>query len=129
MAASGYRGVVGIDYIVSDEGIFPVENNARFNGSSYVSLIVENIETLNVSISAWKFMKVKVNPCSFKALKERLKSTLFDGIKKNSIFPYNCEALSITGSFSLIYLAENANMFSVLEQNLKELEGTASLVK
>ena len=30
------------------KGLFPVENNARFNGSSYVSLIVDNIEKLNV---------------------------------------------------------------------------------
>ena len=34
MVTSGYCGVVGVDYIVSGEGIFPVENNARFNGSS-----------------------------------------------------------------------------------------------
>jgi predicted ATP-grasp superfamily ATP-dependent carboligase len=50
MAEFGYRGVVGIDYIVSDEGIFPVENNARFNASSYVSMIVDNIEKLTPPI-------------------------------------------------------------------------------
>ncbi len=37
MADSGYRGMTGFDYIVADEGIFPVENNARFNGSSLVT--------------------------------------------------------------------------------------------
>ena len=30
-----------------EKGLFPGENNARFNGSSYVSLIVDNIEKLN----------------------------------------------------------------------------------
>ena len=128
MSETGYRGVVGIDYIVSDEGVFPVENNARFNGSSYVSLIVKNIEKLNAPIPAWKFMKVNVNPCSFNVLKECLKSSLYDGVKKNSIFPYNCEAISETGSFSLIYLAENTSMFAVLEERLKELVYEAALV-
>ncbi len=42
MAEFGYMGVIGIDYIVTDDGIFPIENNARFNGSSYVSMIVNN---------------------------------------------------------------------------------------
>jgi hypothetical protein len=46
MAEAGYRGVTGFDYIVADEGVFPVENNARFNGSSYVNIIVHNIEEL-----------------------------------------------------------------------------------
>jgi len=46
MAKSGYRGVAGIDYIVAEEGIFPIENNARFNGSSYAGMIVDNIEKL-----------------------------------------------------------------------------------
>ncbi len=59
MADTGYKGVVGIDYIVSDEGVFPVENNARFNGSSYVSLIVDNIEKLTAPIPCWKFMKIR----------------------------------------------------------------------
>jgi hypothetical protein len=41
-----------------EKGLFPVENNARFNGSSYVSLILDNIEKLKAPISRWKFMKI-----------------------------------------------------------------------
>ncbi|MBW2166424.1 MAG: hypothetical protein JRG74_10145 [Deltaproteobacteria bacterium] len=78
MAESGYNGVVDIDYIVSDEGIFPVENNARFNGSSYVSMIVDNIEKLTSPIPYWKFIKIKT-----------------DGNKLNSVFPFNCNALPL----------------------------------
>lgn len=119
MAETGYVGVIGIDYIVSDEGVFPIENNARFNGSSYVILIVDNIEKLTAAVPVWKFMKIKTTPCSFIELKERLKPALYDGVKTNSIFPYNCEELSDTGRFSLIFLAEN---ISILEKGVKEME-------
>ena len=122
MAETGYKGVVGIDYIVSDKGLFPVENNARFNGSSYVSLIVDNIEELTRPISCWKFMKIKTSPCSFIELKEHLKTVLYDGVKANSIFPFNCEALPDTGNFSVIFLAENMDNVSKLEQTIKEIE-------
>ena len=128
MAKTGYVGVIGIDYIVSDKGIFPVENNARFNGSSYVSLIVDNIEKLSVPVPVWKFMKLKITPCSFNELKEKLKSYLYDGVKINSIFPYNCEALSDTGFFSLVLLAENIETISILENELKEVENRREFV-
>jgi biotin carboxylase len=122
MAKTGYRGVVGIDYIVTDKGIFPVENNARFNGSSYVSIIVDNIKKLTTPIPVWKFMKIKTTPCSFIELKERLKSALYDGVRTNSIFPFNSNALPDTGSFSLILLAENIENISILEHIVKEME-------
>ena len=130
MAETGYVGVVGIDYIVSDKGVFPVENNARFNGSSYVSIIVDNIEKLTAAIPVWKFMKINITPCTYNELKERLKSILYDGIKTNSIFPYNCEELSNTGFFSLILLAENMDQIYNLEELLKKMFKTrASLDK
>lgn len=122
MAETGYVGVIGIDYIVSDEGIFPIENNARFNGSSYVSLIVDNIEKLTATVPVWKFMKIKTTPCSFIELKERLKPALYDSVKTNSVFPYNCEELSDNGRFSLIFLAENIENISILEKGVKEMK-------
>lgn len=128
MAETGYRGVVGIDYIVSDEGVFPVENNARFNGSSYVSLIVDNIEKLSLPVPVWKFIKLQIVPSSFNALKEELKLYLYDGVKLNSIFPYNCEALSDTGNISIIYLAENIENVAILEKGLKEIVNRTEFV-
>lgn len=127
MANSGYVGVVGIDYIVSDTGIFPIENNARFNGSSYVNLIVDNIKKATGSFPVWKSMKVKIPPCSFSELKEKLKIHLYDGVKTDAIFPYNCEELNKTGSFSIIYLSENADNFSFLEQSVAELSVATTL--
>lgn len=119
MVETGYVGVLGIDYIVTDEGVFPIENNARFNGSSYAIMIIDRIENLFRTIAAWKFMKINTTPCSFIELKENLASILYDGVKTNSIFPYNCELLSNTGSFSIILLAENIENILILEQKIK----------
>lgn len=121
MAAFGYRGIVGIDYIVSDDGIFPVENNARFNGSSYVSMIVDIIEKLTTPIPYWKFIKIKTAACTFLAFTERIESILYDGNKLNSVFPYNCDALSETGEFAVILLARNLDRISYLEESLKKM--------
>ncbi len=122
MAETGYIGVVGIDYIVTDEGVFPVENNARFNGSSYSMLIVDRIEKMMSQIPFWKFLKIRTAACSFEAIKERLDSVLYDGVKNYSIFPYNSENLADTGILSVILLAENPDQISILEQVAKGLE-------
>ncbi len=121
MAEFGYRGIVGIDYIVSDDGIFPVENNARFNGSTYVSMIVENIEKFIPSIPYWKFIKIKTAPCSFFELTERIKPVLYDGKKLNSVFPFSCDTLPISGDFAVILLAENMDEIDSMEESLKEM--------
>ncbi len=121
MAESGYRGVTGFDYIVAVEGIFPVENNARFNGSSYVNMIVHNIEALFGTIPVWKFIKIKTTPCTFMELTKRIDSILYDGNKSNSVFPFNCEDLSRTGNFAVVLLAEDMAQLELLETSLKEL--------
>lgn len=121
MAQSGYRGVAGIDYIVAEEGIFPIENNARFNGSSYVGMIVDNIERLTSPVPFWKFIKIKTAACSFLELSERIKSVLYDGHKSNSVFPFNCDTLPETGDFSVILLAQNLDGISEMQEALKEM--------
>jgi len=121
MAEFGYIGVVGIDYIVSDDGIFPVENNARFNGSSYVSMIVDIIEELIAPISYWKYIKIKTSACSFIELTERIKPILYDGKKLNSVFPFDCDTLPLSGNFAVILLAENMDEIFNMEESLKEM--------
>ena len=122
MRETGYVGVIGVDYIVSDEGIYPVENNARFNGSSYTIMIVEQIEKLIMPVPVWKFIKIKTSPCSFMELKKKLNSVIFDGVKKQSIFPYNCDLLEDTGSFSALLLAENMDQVSNLQEKVRNLQ-------
>lgn len=121
MAENGYVGIAGIDYIVSDEGIYPVENNARFNGSSYVSLIVENIETPIFAIPHWKFMKIKTSACTFTELTQRVYSILYDGQKENSVFPFNCDDLPETGSLSVILFAQDLSEMLILENTMNTL--------
>jgi hypothetical protein len=70
------------------EGIFTVENNARFNGSSYVSMIEDDIEKLISPISYWKFIKIKTAACLFTELTEHIKPALYDDSKLNSVFPF-----------------------------------------
>ena len=112
--------MTGFDYIVADEGVFPVENNARFNGSSYVNIIVHNIEELMGPVPVWKFIKIKTSPCTFVELSKRIDAVLYDGSKKNSVFPFNCEDLSRTGNFAVILLAEDMDQMHVLETSLKK---------
>ena len=121
MAEFGYMGVIGIDYIMTDDGIFPIENNARFNGSSYVSMIVDNIEKLTSPIPYWKFLKIKTATCTFSELSERIKPMLYDGNKLNSVFPFNCDNLLLSGNFAVILLAENMDMISNMEESLKAM--------
>ncbi len=121
MAEFGYRGVVGIDYIATAEGIFPIENNARFNGSSYVSMIVDNIEKLTSPIPYWEFIKIKTPACSFLELTEHIKPVLYGGNKVNSVFPFNCDALPETGNFAVILLAQNLDQILYLKESLKEM--------
>ncbi|WP_342304836.1 hypothetical protein [Methanolobus sp. ZRKC5] len=121
MAEFGYRGVVGIDYIVSDDGIFPVENNARFNISSYAGMIVDNIEEFIPSIPYWKLIKIKTAACSFLELTERIEPVLYDGKKLNSVFPFSCDTLPSSGDFAVIILAENMDEIYNMEESLKEM--------
>lgn len=121
MAKSGYRGVAGIDYIVAEEGIFPIENNARFNGSSYAGMIVDNIEKLTAPVPYWKFIKIKTSACTFLEFAERIKPVLYDGRKLNSVFPFNCDALPETGVFSVLLLAQDMDGISGLKEALKEV--------
>lgn len=118
MSAFGYKGVLGIDYIVTDEGVFPVENNARFNGSTFVRLIHDKIVTSLPSATCWKFLKFKIKKGTFTDLVERLGSLMYDGKKSNSVFPYNCNSLELNGYFSIILLAEDYNHLVHLERSL-----------
>lgn len=120
MLKFGYRGVLGIDYIVTGEGVFPVENNARFNGSTYTRLIIDNLKKITPAIDYWKFIKIKTPPCSFLELADRIQSILYDGEKINSVFPYNCSSLGSTGDFAVILLAEDLKHLIYLEELLNE---------
>ncbi len=122
MAAFGYNGVLGIDYIVTrDGGIFPVENNARFNGSTYVRLILDQLEKNHFTPACWKFIKISIKPCSFPTLVTKLGTLLYDGIKLNSVFPYNCNQIESNGCVAIILLSEDYHHLVHLEKALHKI--------
>jgi len=116
MAREGYVGVVGIDYIQTNQGIFPVENNARVNGSTYVKLIVENIRNLTGPVPCWKSLKAQTAPRPFQHLAKTSAGILYDGKKTCAYFPYNCDKLEQTGAYAVILMAPDLG-------TLEELEG------
>lgn len=120
MSQYGYRGVVGIDYIVTNDNVYPVENNARFNGSTYSWLITDKVRKVIPAVDYWKFIKIKTQPCTFPELSDRIRDILYDGQKVNSVLPYNCSSLSVSGAFSVLLLAEDLNHLTYLEELLRE---------
>jgi hypothetical protein len=84
-------------------------------------IIYSGYEELMGPVPVWKFIKVRTSPCTFVELSKRIEAVLYDGSKKNSVFPFNCEDLSRTGNFAVILLAENMDQMHVLETSLKKL--------
>lgn len=85
-------------------------------------MIVDNIEQkLMFPIPYWKFIKIKTSACSFLELTKRMESILYDGNKLNCVFPYNCNALSMSGDFAVVLLSENMNRIINLEESLKKI--------
>ncbi|MCI5064152.1 hypothetical protein MRY87_00350, partial [bacterium] len=88
MAEGGYRGVLGIDYIVCEEGIFPIENNARMNGSTF-ALELFNIARERIDgLHCWKFYKARCEKSDFPQFQKKVQKFLYDGEKRNSLFPF-----------------------------------------
>lgn len=71
----------------------------------------------------WKFIKIKTSAGSFLELTERIQPVLYDGKKLNSVFPYNCNALPLTGDLAVVLLAENMDRIFYLEESLKGMLG------
>ncbi|MEZ4753199.1 MAG: hypothetical protein R3A13_02690 [Bdellovibrionota bacterium] len=121
MARDSYTGVLGIDYIVTEKGIYPIENNARLNGSTFTYGLVDRVEETIGKVSCWKFFKAKSDPQSFNSLAAKLGPLLYDGTAVNRIFPYDCDTLTLNGSFAAVILAEDFYHLEHLEQALQTL--------
>ncbi|MCB0334755.1 MAG: hypothetical protein KDD62_00575 [Bdellovibrionales bacterium] len=118
MADDGYTGALGIDYIVTEEGIFPIENNARLNGSSFVYGIVDRVEEQIGSVPCWKFFKARTQPGDFHQLADALGTILYSGKQLNRVFPFDCDMLALNGEFTAVLLAEDMYHIDYLEEAL-----------
>ncbi|MCK5350014.1 MAG: hypothetical protein KAJ25_11520, partial [Desulfobacula sp.] len=90
-------------------------------GSSYMKIIMDNIEDLIGLIPCWKSIKVKIKPCSYNTLAKQITPILFDGRKSESVFPCNCDELDTTGDFAVILLAPDLKRIADLEQTLNDM--------
>jgi len=118
MAKGGYRGILGIDYIVCEEGIFPIENNARMNGSSFALELFSLLQGRIPEIACWKFYKAKCSVKDFNALKDSAAKFLFDGEKANSLFPFVTNLIPEKGEFIALLLAEDTYHIDYLQDSL-----------
>lgn len=121
MKEQGYQGLLGIDYIVTDQGIFAIENNARMNGSSYAFGVVDRLSTKFNTKLCWKFFKAKAPVNSFKDLTSLLKPILYTGESVNCVFPFDCDKLASSGFFAPILVGEDTYHLHYLEQTLEAL--------
>ena len=122
MLEDGYVGALGIDYIIAEEGIFPIENNARVNGSTYTMGIVQAVEeNSNKKIPCWKFYKAQTTPCTFSELVKRAGKLIYSGSNSNAMVPYDVDRLGDTGEFACVLLAEDMYHIDYLEDALSYL--------
>jgi len=118
MAEGGYKGVLGIDYIVCEEGIFPIENNARMNGSSF-ALELFNIASQQIEgLRCWKFYKAKCDKMDFPEFQKKVGKFLFDGERRNSMFPFVTNLIPEKGEFIALLLAEDTYHIDYLQDAL-----------
>lgn len=118
MADGGYRGILGIDYIVCEEGIFPIENNARMNGSSFALELFNIVSEQMPDLRCWKFYKATCEKMDFSSFKEKAARFLFDGERRNSVFPFVTNLIPEKGEFIALLLAEDTYHIDYLQDAL-----------
>ena len=85
----GYRGVLGMDVLVSGTSEYLVECNPRFNGSTYPTVIAQRL-----GIKNWCSI---ASSCDTQKIKRLLESHEFDGIKGIVIFNWGALLASKVG--------------------------------
>jgi len=118
MKERGYIGVTGIDYIVGEKEIYPIENNARLTGSSFGIELTSSVKRFIPEVQAWKFFKASTTPCSFDELLYRLQGIVFDGIDTNCVFPFMTDLLETKGTFIAHLFAEDMYHIDYLQEAL-----------
>lgn len=118
MRERGYIGITGIDYIVGEKEIYPIENNARLTGSSFGIELTSRVKKFIPDVQAWKFFKASTSPCSFDELLERLEGIVFDGVDTNCVFPFMTDLLESKGTFIAHLFAEDMYHIDYLQEAL-----------
>ncbi|MCC7574315.1 hypothetical protein KO361_01885 [Candidatus Woesearchaeota archaeon] len=112
MKNEGYVGVFGLDYLHNDFSHFLIENNARFNGSTFTRGIIDRT---GKDFSTWKTRAIKTNPMTFNELKDLTKDVLYTGSDADASFiPYDISLLDTNGSFIGLFVGSNSESINLL---------------
>lgn len=124
----GYRGILGIDFIVTRDGeIFPSEINARQNSSTYTAFLARKL--FPPDRLRRKFIQNFTVPCDprlrFQDVADRLgEKELFQPEKGTGVFPYNIGRIPF-GEVDVILFADTKKEIGVLRGSAATL-GTSS---
>jgi hypothetical protein len=112
MKKEGYVGVFGLDYLHNEYDHFLIENNARFNGSTFTRGIIDRT---GKDFSAWKTRAIKTSPMSFNKLKSLTNDVLYTGSDKDvSFIPYDVSLLDVNGSFIGLFVGSSSESINLL---------------
>ncbi len=124
MRDDGFRGIVGLDYVVThDNRVYPIENNPRLNGSTFVYGILDRLqesfgEKLRSETFTWKFYRAVSPAQTFSELSAEMGDLFFDGSSPNGVFPFDCELLPVLGKWTPILFGEDRYHIERMEQEL-----------
>jgi hypothetical protein len=108
MADQGYKGVIGIDYIVTPRGVFPVENNARFNGSTYAYSILERLGLRHRRGVSWYMTKVQSSARNCSEAIQGLADYLYDRERKAGVVPIDVSRVCTYGTLDLLIVGHSS---------------------
>jgi len=125
MSNQGFIGALGIDFIVTNQGIFPTECNPRFTGASYPWELLNRIEQ-QVHIPYARAKNIHVSrDMTFAKLRMLWKDVLYDGKRFDGVvLPFNVGPLR-DGKISVLGLSSSASqldtMFSFMDYKPTEV--------
>jgi hypothetical protein len=124
MHKNGYRGAVGIDYIVTTENkILPCECNARVNASFYPYELRQRLFENGIDFPIVYSLKTPIKNCdSFSAFSKEpgISNMLYKGDTQSGILPYNVSTIPF-GEVSFIALAKSHDEAKILSRKFKNM--------
>jgi hypothetical protein len=129
LAAAGYRGPVGLDFLVTGQAREPAgqvllaEINGRINGATYAIGLTEQLNQRCVlggrpPFGCWRSLTdLRTSPRCFAALADELGDLLYADGRRSGIVPYNAAMLS-RGSVNLLVTGSSPDELDALEREV-----------
>lgn len=123
MAQEGYAGMVGLDFLETDKGVFVMECNPRVTGAMYPWEIVKMLEQRHGKVGAALAEKIYVprSIMSFAGLQQAWKTLLYDGTSADGVLvPYNISLLK-KGVITVVGMAKTTTGVHRLFEGAEEM--------